>query len=102
MGIECPCGNGCSSRVDDDIVISLSRAMPKLKRLRLGNAPCRQPTTGVTAKGFKAPAHHRQDLPPPRVHFQVASLGVSLAGPGVTPNAESTVSWTPRLRFDES
>ena len=88
--------------MDDDIVISLSRAMPKLKRLGLGNAPCRQPTTGVTAKGFMALAHHCQDLSLLRVHFQVASLGVPLAGPGVTPNAESTVSWTPRLRFDES
>ena len=94
LEIECPCYNGCSSRVDDDIVINLSRAMPKLKRLRLGDTPCRQPTTGVTAKGLMALAHHCKDLSLLRVHFQVASLGVPLAGPGVTPNAESTVSWT--------
>ena len=40
LEIEFSCGGGCSSRVDDDIIISLARAMPKLEILRLGGAPC--------------------------------------------------------------
>ena len=94
LTIGFPCEGRCSSRVDDDIVINLSRAMPKLKRLRLGNEPCYEPITGVTAKGLVALAHNCRDLSLLRIHLQVASLGVPLAGPGVTPNAESTVSWT--------
>ena len=94
LEIESPCDDECSSTVDDDIVINLSRAMPKLKYLRLGDDPCRQPTTGVTAKGLMALARHCQDLSHLRIHFQVASLSVPLAGSGAAPNAESTVSWT--------
>ena len=72
--IESSCDGGCSSRVDDDMIISLSRAMPKLGILRLGDAPCGKISTGVTIKGLVALAHHCADLSFLRIHFQVASL----------------------------
>ena len=52
LSIGPPCEDECSSRVDDDIVIDLSRAMPKLQVLQLGGTPCNGPMTGVTAKGL--------------------------------------------------
>ena len=88
------CNDGCSSRVDDDIIINLSRAMPKLKSLGLGDAPCRQITTGVTTKGFLALAHHCPKLSTLCVHFQVASLGGSPGIPGMAPTAGPAGSWT--------
>ena len=94
LDIRFSCHRGCSSRVDDDIVIDLSRAMPKLKYFRLGNAPCRQTTTGVTAKGLLALAHHCPSISALRVHFQLASLSAPLASPGMTSNAEFTTLWT--------
>ena len=94
LEIEFSCHDGCSSRVDDDIVTSLSRAMPKLNYLKLGDAPCRQITTGVTTKGLVALARHCPDLSILRIHFQVASLSIPLASPGMTPNTESTALWT--------
>ena len=45
---EFSCIDGCSSRVDDDIIISLARAVPKLKTLRLGSPPCREIPIGVS------------------------------------------------------
>ena len=74
LDIEFSCNGECSSSVDDDIVISLSQAMPKLTVLRLGYNPCREPTTGVTTKGLVALALHCPKLSILRVHFQVASL----------------------------
>ena len=71
--IQSPCNGGCS-RVDDGIVIDLSRAMPKLRALRLGDDPCHQFTGGVTAKGFAALAHNCPNLSSLCVHFQVDSL----------------------------
>jgi len=94
LAIGFSCNGGCSSRVDDDIIIDLSRAMPKLILLLLGDDPCRQLTTGVTAKGLVALARHCPDLESLRVHIQVASLNAPLASPGVTPDAESTPSQT--------
>ena len=44
LEIQFSCGGGCSSRVDDDIIINLGQAMPKLEVLRLGGAPCRTAT----------------------------------------------------------
>jgi len=88
------CHDGCSSTVDDDIVINLSRAMPKLRELKLGEGPCEDSTTGVTVKGLVALALHCQGLWYLRIHFQVASLSVSPASPGVIHNAEPTGSWT--------
>jgi len=88
------CGEGCSSRVDDNIIIGLSRAMPKLKVLELGYEPCRESTTGVTAKGLLALALHCPDLQRLCIHIQVSSLSVPPARPGIGRNTESTASWT--------
>ena len=93
LAIEFSCDNGCSSRVDDNIVISLSRAMPKLRSLKLGDRPCWKSTTGVTVKGLVALALHCPDLQHLRIHFQVTSFSASPASPVIPCNAEST-SWT--------
>ena len=68
------CGDVCSSRVDDDVVMNLARAMPKLRTLQLGHEPCREIPTGVTVKGLVVLAHHCLDLTALRLHFQVYSL----------------------------
>jgi len=88
------CDDGCSSKVDDDIVISLSRAMPKLTVLQLGNDPCREFNTGVTTKGLVALALHCPALRCLRIHFQVASLSAPPVSPGVGRNTDPTSSWT--------
>ena len=80
--------------MDDDIVINLSRAMLELKHLRQGDDPCPQFTTGVTAKGLMALAHHCPNLSILRTHFQVDSPSDPPASPGMRANAESTASWT--------
>ena len=88
------CDGGCSSRVDDDIVIGLSRAMPKLKYLALGDAPCGRSTTGITTKGLLTLAHHCPKLWSLRVHLQVASLSEPSRIPGMVRNAGPAASWT--------
>jgi len=88
------CYGGCSSRLDDDIIISLSRAMPKLEVLALGSATCRQSTGGVTTKGLLALAHHCPKLSSLRVHLQVASLGEPPGILGIVPGAGTAASWT--------
>ena len=80
--------------MEDDIVIGLSRAMPKLKVLKLGGDPCPQFTTGITVKGLLTLAHHCPNLSVLRIHFHMASLDGPPASPRMTPNAESTTSWT--------
>lgn len=72
--IEFPCGDTCSSKVDDDVVTDLARAMPKLVILRLGDEPCRKPPTGVTIKGLVALAHYCSDLWNLRIHLRLARL----------------------------
>jgi len=67
------CGGGCSSRVDDNIIMDLVRAMPKLEILKLGDTPCETPT-GVTVKGLIALAYGCCHLSRLRIHFQTASL----------------------------
>jgi hypothetical protein len=79
--IEFRCGGVCSSRLDDDIIISLARAMPKLEILRLGRTPCRAPT-GVTIKGLIALACGCLSLSRLRIHFEVTSLGQQATGAG--------------------
>ena len=91
--IRFSCDGGCSSRVDDDIVISLSRAMPKLQTFDLGGTPCRQITGGVTTKGLLALAHHCPNLGTLCVHLQVASLSDPPGIPGTAPNPGPTASW---------
>ena len=72
--IESSCDDGCSSTVDDDSIADLARAMPKLKRLALGDVPCGEIHTGVTAKALVALAHHCLGLSTLRIHFRVVSL----------------------------
>ena len=93
LSIEPSCDDGCS-RVDDDVVISLSRAMPKLKSLQLGDLPCRRFTGGVTAKGLVALARNCPNLSSLCVHFQAVSLSDPPAGLETTHNAGYSVSWT--------
>ena len=75
--VEFSCNDGCSSRVDDDIITNLARAMPKLDTLRLGDAPCREIPTGVTVEGLVTLANHCPDLYDLCIHFQVDSLSAS-------------------------
>jgi len=89
LDIHFTCYGGCSSRVDDNIIINLSRAMPKLNSLKLGGNPCRQFTTCVIAKGLVALAHHCPNLLKLRVHFQATSLSTLPECPEITPNVES-------------
>ena len=93
LNIESACDDHCSS-VDDDIVIDLSLAIPKLETLVLGDAPCGQFTGGVTAKGLVALAHNCPDLSSLIVHFQVASLCDPQTGLETTRDARHTASWT--------
>jgi len=71
--IQFSCGGGCSSKVDDDIIMSLARAMPKLEILRLGHMPCQIPT-GVTVSGLIGLARRCPHLSRLRVHFRATSL----------------------------
>jgi len=87
--INFPCEGGCSSTVDDDVIMDLARAMPKLETLRLGDEPCREIQTGVTAKGLAVLAHHCSDLSTLRIHFQVATLSAPPVNPGATSNVGS-------------
>ena len=93
LRIGISCDGGCPSRVDDGIVISLSRAMPKLEILELGFSPCGQSTTGVTTKGLLALARHCPKLSTLCVHLRVASLGEPPGIPGMDPNSGSATSW---------
>jgi len=81
--IEFPCLDGCSSSVDDEIVTTLARAMPKLETLQLGKAPCQAPSN-VTVQGLIALAHHCPCLLKLCIHFQTDSLAGALTGE-VTP-----------------
>jgi len=73
LQIEFSCENGCSSKVDDNIVMDLARAMPKLEILRLGGVPCGA-RGGVTVKGLIALARGCRCLSKLRIHFQASSL----------------------------
>lgn len=91
LKIHFPCNNGCSSRVDDDAIINLARAMPKLETLQLGDTPCRRITAGVTTNGLMVLAHHCPNLSSLYIHFQAASLSAPPETFGMTPNAEPAV-----------
>ena len=91
LQIEFSCDNGCSSKVDDDIVMDLARAMPKLEILRLGGAPCGA-RGGVTVKGLIALARGCRSLSKLRIHFQASSLVEAVTGTDVpAPSNGSTV-----------
>jgi hypothetical protein len=71
--IEFRCGDVCASRVNDDIIISLAWAMPRLEILELGGEPCGT-STGVTIKGLIALACGCLHLSKLRIHFEATSL----------------------------
>jgi hypothetical protein len=73
LEIRFSCRNSCSSRADDDVIIDLAQAMPKLEVLELGGAPCGTPT-GVTFKGLIALACRCPQLSELCIHFRVDSL----------------------------
>ena len=73
LRIEFTCDDGCSSKVDDDIIISLAGAMPKLEFLQLGASPCQTPT-GITVNGLIGLACRCPNLTHLCVHFQGTSL----------------------------
>lgn len=85
LTIESPCTSPCSSNVNDDTVIDLARAMPKLVTLHLGYHPCRNVSTGITVRGLVALAHHCSHLEILCVHFRVYTLST----PPATPLANS-------------
>ena len=87
--IEFSCENGCSSRLDDNIIFDLTRAMPELRILQLGGSPCR--TGGrVTIRGLIALAGNCRLLSKLCIHFQTPSL-VAMARFGVTISPDKTV-----------
>jgi len=71
-----PCGRGCSSTIDDNIVTDLAQAMPELEILRFGKEPCKTPAS-VTLKGLAALAYHCPHLSKLRIHFRVDDLNPS-------------------------
>jgi len=80
--IEFSCEGGCSSRVDDEIIVSLAETMPKLEILQLGDPPCKT-LTGVTVDGLVGLACRCPRLSELCIHFQAAGL-VEAATSGVT------------------
>ena len=80
--IQFSCEDGCSSRVDDDIIVNLARSMPGLEALQLGDTPCATPI-GITINGFVGLARLCPHLSKLRIRFQVTSLVE--AATGVTP-----------------
>jgi hypothetical protein len=91
LEIDFSCHDGCSSRVDDEIVISLAKAMPKLENLRLGKEPCQTPT-GITLKGLIALACHCPQLSNLCVHLRVRDLAEAPNTPWPSyPSEHSTV-----------
>ena len=86
LAIAFSCDDGCSSTVDDDVVMNLARTMPKLETLDIGGHPCREIPIGVTAKGLVVLAHCCPGLSNLRIHFQVTSLSTPPAINGVTTN----------------
>jgi hypothetical protein len=94
LEIYSPCDGECSSTVDDNIIINLSRSMPKLETFCLGGDPCHQTTAGVTTKGLVALARHCPNLRFLRIHFQVDSFIDPPAIPGMVSNDGPAASWT--------
>ena len=72
--IEFSCNDSCSSRLDDDIITKMARAMPKLEFLVLGDSPCREIPIGVTVKGLVALADHCTGLSDLCIHLEADSL----------------------------
>ena len=90
------CGDGCSSRVDDDIIMSMARAMPKLETLQLGDPPCDTPT-GITVNGLISLARLWPRLSELRIHFQAATLVEAVT----SPTAQSPSDGEPVVRRED-
>ncbi|KAF9786371.1 hypothetical protein BJ322DRAFT_1108227 [Thelephora terrestris] len=73
LEIEFSCDDGCSSRVDDDVITLLAQAMPKLVSLKLGGEPCREPND-VTVYALITLASRCLHLSELRIHFSGDSL----------------------------
>ncbi|KAF9786390.1 hypothetical protein BJ322DRAFT_1108246 [Thelephora terrestris] len=86
--VEFSCDDGCSSWLDDEILITLAQAMPQLEILQLGKAPCQVPSN-VTVHGLIALAHHCLKLTKLCVHFQTDSIILALSNQTV-PSAQET------------
>lgn len=92
LEIEFSCSTGCSSRVDNDIVINLARAMPKLETLQLGKEPC-DAITGITLKGLISLARYCPKLSRLCIHFRalgLAEAGTNLVAPHLYEHATPT------------
>ena len=77
--------------MDDDIIISLAWAMPKLGILELGREPCQTPT-GVATKGLVAPACGCLHFSKLCIHFRATSRMQAEIGAGVpSPSGDGTV-----------
>ena len=87
-----PCDDDCLG-ADDDILVDLSRVMPKLESLCLGDWPCHQLTGGATAKGLTALARNCLNLSSLRVHFRAASLIDPPTDPETTLNVGYSALW---------
>ena len=81
LAIKFSCDDSCSSRVDDNIIMDLARAMPKLEILQLGGKPC-ETIGGVTVKGLIALSRGCRHLSKLRIHFQSTSLVEAATGIG--------------------
>ena len=87
--VEFSCGADCSSRVDDEIIMNLAWAMPKLEILQLGDQPCSEIPIGVTVKGLVVLADNCPDLDDLQIHFQVINLSAPPAIVRATPTTGS-------------
>ena len=87
LQIESSCDNHCSSRVDDDIIMDLTRAMPKLEILKLGGAPCGT-ERGATVMGLITLARGCRHLSELRIHFRASSLVEAATGVGVSTGSD--------------
>ena len=84
LDIEFACHGVCSSTVDDDVIVALAQAMPKLEILRLGHTPCGTPT-GTTTHGLITLASRCPRLSNLRIHFRGDSLVKAATSAARTP-----------------
>ena len=82
------CSGGCSSTVDDQVIITLAKAMPKLETLRLGGAPCGT-STGATIDGLIDLTSRCPRLSALRVHFQADNLIDAATNATTVPSLDS-------------
>jgi len=82
------CEDGCSSRADDDIIMSMARAMPMLETLQLGDLPCNTPA-GITVNGLVGLARLCPRLSGLCIHFQAATLLEAATSPAALSPSDS-------------